>query len=294
MCGLNILLQQCLLPFYTSPDSVTSSLLYSTVSSPLLHSSLLCIASWEMCDVVYEHMPIHLRNTIFLLFLGIYQQRMNHFIALELSFNEQGQFVEHVGICFVPVPPDAHLRQSRLTATIINRMIHSLRTVVFTRQLRRRRITTHQHPHNNCSGFSAAGTPVVSSESRGRGAITCRDASARPGTHHPPYVASKWERPVKSTHSRGSSGSVGRGSRGMEDDRGEEEGRQEAGEVWGIVGFDSRGQCQASFRIHSLRSSCYIFYGRRKEWLFSYERILSGAPKSLRGQKVNRRLYEEK
>lgn len=42
------------------------------------------------------------------------------------------------------------------------------------------------------------------------------------------------------------------------------EGRQEAGEVQVIVGSDSGGQCQASFRIHSLRSSCYIFYCRNK------------------------------
>lgn len=30
------------------------------------------------------------------------------------------------------------------------------------------------------------------------------------------------------------------------------------------MGSDSGGQCQASFRIHSLRSSCYIFYWRNK------------------------------
>lgn len=42
------------------------------------------------------------------------------------------------------------------------------------------------------------------------------------------------------------------------------EGRQEALEVQVIVGSDSGGQCQASFRIHSLRSSCCIFYWRNK------------------------------
>lgn len=39
---------------------------------------------------------------------------------------------------------------------------------------------------------------------------------------------------------------------------------KEAGEVEVIVGSDRGGQCQASFRIHSLRSSCYIFYCRNK------------------------------
>lgn len=43
-----------------------------------------------------------------------------------------------------------------------------------------------------------------------------------------------------------------------------EKGRQEAGVVRVIVGSDSGGQCQASFRIHSQRSSCYIFYWANK------------------------------
>lgn len=39
-----------------------------------------------------------------------------------------------------------------------------------------------------------------------------------------------------------------------------------------IMGTDSGGQCQASFRIHSLRSSCYIFYWRNKRWRAIFKR----------------------
>lgn len=58
----------------------------------------------------------------------------------------------------------------------------------------------------------------------------------------------------------------------MEDDKGEEEegeARQEAGDVWVIVGSDRGGQCQASFRILSLRSSCSIVYpGKQRGAIF--------------------------
>lgn len=54
------------------------------------------------------------------------------------------------------------------------------------------------------------------------------------------------------------------------------EGRQEAREVQVIVGSDSGGQCQASFRIHSLRSSCYIFYwGNKRMECYFHMRAIS-------------------
>lgn len=112
------------------------------------------------------------------------------------------------------------------------------------------------------------GTLAISVKSRGWGAITCLDASGRPGTHQLPYGCIWVRKPCQHVQLKGLVlRSRGRQSREVEDDRGKKEagnGRQEAGEVRVIVGSDSGGQCQASFRIHSLRSSCYIFYWRNK------------------------------
>lgn len=109
---------------------------------------------------------------------------------------------------------------------------------------------------------------MVSVKSRGWGAITCRDASAQPGTHQLPSGCIRVRKPCQHAQHKGLVlRSRGRQRREVEDDRGREEageGRQEAGEVQVIAGYDSGGQCQGSFRIHSLRSSCYIFYWRNK------------------------------
>lgn len=119
-----------------------------------------------------------------------------------------------------------------------------------------------------CCFLSTWGTPVVSVKSRGWSAITCRDASAQPGTHQLPSGCIRVRKPCQHAQHKGLVlKSRGRQRREVEDDRGRQEageGRQEAGEVQVIAGYDSGGQCQASFRIHSLRSSCYIFYWRNK------------------------------
>lgn len=112
-------------------------------------------------------------------------------------------------------------------------------------------------------------SPVVSVKSRGCGAITCRDASALPGTHHLPSGCIQVRKPCQ--HPKLEGLVVWRGGRQRRERRRMTEGkeevgerRQEAREVQVTVGSDSGGQCQASFRIPSLRSSCYIFYWANK------------------------------
>lgn len=178
------------------------------------------------------------------------------------------------GIWAPLVSPWADLRQSRLTAAVRRRATCTLRTATPSAAAQ----PHHDSRVENCCLRSVLAvlnflftldTPVICSKSRGRGAITCSDAPARPGTHSAsPRFASEWESAVNTSSSGGS-------SKGAEGDRLERwrmtearrrqgSGRQEAGEVQVIVRSDSGGQCQASFRIRSLRSSCYIFYWRNK------------------------------
>lgn len=62
----------------------------------------------------------------------------------------------------------------------------------------------------------------------------------------------------------------------MEDDRGRRlEGRWKAGEAEVTVGSDRGGQRLASFGIHSLRSSCYIFYwGNKRTACYFHRRAI--------------------
>lgn len=60
-----------------------------------------------------------------------------------------------------------------------------------------------------------------------------------------------------------------------------------------IMGTDSGGQCQASFRIHSLRSSCYIFYWRNKRWRAIFKREQFSKERHLKRQEGNRRVCRE-
>lgn len=52
-CGLNIFPQPGFLPFHTSPDSVTSSLFYSTAPPLLLH-----ISPFHVVCSFHNHIPL--------------------------------------------------------------------------------------------------------------------------------------------------------------------------------------------------------------------------------------------
>lgn len=116
---------------------------------------------------------------------------------------------------------------------------------------------TSQHCCNNCLlvrciafvwFLSTSPTPATSVQSGSQGVITWRDACTQPGTHQlPPQL----QRSAKALSTHTHHGGLLLRSRGRL--------RREV-----IVGSDSGGRCQASFRIRSLRSSCCIFYWRNK------------------------------